>query len=69
MPHDPARPRFYILSTVRLAGAFLMLFGLVVASGRSQSLPPVAGIVLTLIGAFGFAVAPRLLARRWRSPK
>ena len=28
-----------------------------------------AGALLVLIGAFDFAVMPRLLARRWRSPK
>jgi hypothetical protein len=66
---DPARSRFYVLASVRLAGAFFMLIGLVIAYGRWNGLPQAAGIVVTLLGAFGFAVAPRLLARRWRSSK
>lgn len=67
MPHDPARSRFFILSTVRLAGAFAMLIGLVIVYGRWGGATPVVGVIVTMIGAFGFAVAPRLLARRWRS--
>lgn len=67
MSADPARTRFFILSGVRLAGAVLMLTGLLIAYGRLQGAPPMLGIVATLVGAFGFAVAPRLLARRWKS--
>ncbi|HEV2568627.1 hypothetical protein [Sphingomonas sp.] len=66
---DPARNRFFIISAVRLGGAVLMLLSLVVASGRWEGWPPEAGMVGVLIGAFGFAIAPRLLARRWRSPE
>jgi len=66
---DPARNRFFLISTVRLGGAFLMLVGLVIAYGRWDGVPQFAGIVVTLLGALGFAAAPRLLARRWRSPK
>ena len=69
MSNDPARTRFFIISAVRLAGAVVMLLGLVVASGRWEGWPPVAGIAAVLIGGFGFAIAPRLLARRWRSPE
>jgi hypothetical protein len=64
---DPARRRFFILSAIRLAGALAMLVGLVIVYGRWEGVPPAAGLAVTLIGAFGFAVAPRLLARRWRS--
>ena len=66
---DPARARFYILSTVRLGGALLMLAGIVIVYGRWPGVPQLAGIAVTFVGAFGFAIAPRLLARRWRSPK
>ncbi len=66
---DPARTRFFVISAVRLAGAVLVLLGLVIAYGRWEGAPPAVGMVLTIIGALGFAVAPRLLARRWRSPK
>lgn len=69
MTNDPARNRFFIISIVRLGGAALMLAGMVIAYGRWQGVPQMAGIPVALLGAFGFAVAPRLLARRWKSPK
>lgn len=46
-----------------------MMIGLVVAYGRWENATPVIGVIVTILGAFGFAVAPRLLARRWRSPE
>jgi hypothetical protein len=67
MTQDPARSRFFILSTVRLAGALVMLVGIVITYGRWAGAPQALGVAVTLTGAFGFAVAPRLLARRWRS--
>ncbi|NNM76959.1 hypothetical protein HJG53_08605 [Sphingomonas sp. ID1715] len=66
---DPARNRFLVISFVRLAGAGLTVLGLVISSGRWPDVPPPAGIAVVLLGVFGFAVAPRLLARRWRSPQ
>lgn len=69
MSKDPARNRFLIISAVRLGGAVLMLLSIVVASGRWEGWSPVAGIAGIMIGAFGFAIAPRLLAQRWRSPE
>lgn len=66
---DPARSRFLIHSLVRLGGAFLMPFGIVITSGRLEGWPVPLGIAFVALGAFGFAIAPRLLARRWRSPK
>lgn len=69
MTPDPARARFYIIAAVRLAGAVAMMVGFVIASGRWASMPMLAGIAIVVIGAFGFAVAPRLLARRWKSPE
>jgi hypothetical protein len=67
MSADPARARFFIISVVRLAGALLMLVGIVITYGRWAGVPQPVGIAVTLIGAFGFAVAPRLLAKRWKS--
>lgn len=66
---DPARTRFFILALLRLAGAVAIMAGLVIAAGRFPDLPRSAGVVLTLIGALDFALVPRLLARRWRSPQ
>jgi uncharacterized membrane protein len=66
---DPARARFLILSGIRILGALAMMIGLVIAYGRWEGATPVIGVIVTILGAFGFAVAPRLLARRWRSPE
>jgi len=66
---DPARNRFFVMSLTRLIGALLIGAGLVAANGRLADVPRAAGIVIALIGVFGFAVAPKLLARRWRSPQ
>lgn len=68
MSDTTARNRFFVISFVRLGGAVLMMFGLLIANGRLGTLPREAGIVLVLVGAFEFAILPRLLARRWRSP-
>jgi drug/metabolite transporter (DMT)-like permease len=64
-----ARNRFFALSLLRIAGALLIIAGLVIAAGRFESLPPVAGIVMVLVGAVDFALVPLWLARRWRTPK
>lgn len=68
MSDTRARNRFVVISLTRLAGALLLMFGIVAANGRMDGLPREAGIVLVFLGAFGFAIAPRMLARRWRSP-
>lgn len=68
MSDTRARNRFFVISFVRLGGAVLMMFGLLIANRRLGTLPREAGIVLVLFGAFEFALLPRLLARRWRSP-
>jgi hypothetical protein len=69
MDDDKARNRFLAISLLRLAGALLVMFGLVVAAGRLLDVPPIAGMVMVLVGALAFAVVPLLLARRWRTPK
>lgn len=63
-----ARNRFLVISIVRLGGAVLLMLGLVAASGRLWGLPRELGIAMVLVGAVEFAILPRLLARRWRSP-
>lgn len=64
-----ARNRFFAISALRIAGALLMLAGLVIAAGRFDSMPRAAGVVLVIVGALDFALVPKLLARRWRTPK
>lgn len=69
MTDDPARNRFFAIALLRLSGALLVMFGLVIAAGRFESLPRFAGIVMVVVGAVDFALVPVLLARRWRTPK
>lgn len=68
-PDTLARNRFVAMSILRLAGAVLIMFGVVIASGRFESMPRVAGIVMVVVGALDFALVPLFLARRWRTPK
>jgi hypothetical protein len=69
MDDNQARNRFLAISLLRLAGALLVMFGLVIAAGRLPDVPRIVGIVAVLIGALDFALVPLLLARRWRTPK
>lgn len=64
---DPARARFFALALIRLAGALLVLLGLLITE-RRVDLPWFLGVVLTVFGFFDVFVMPKLLARRWRSP-
>jgi uncharacterized protein YjeT (DUF2065 family) len=68
-PNSRARNRFFALSLFRLAGALAMMSGVVIASGRIDSAPRALGFVMVLAGAYAFALLPRQLARRWRTPK
>ena len=69
MDDNQARNRFLAISLLRLAGALLVMFGLVIAAGRLPDVSRIVGIVAVLIGALDFALVPLLLARRWRTPK
>lgn len=70
---DPAMARFAVLQLVRLSGAVLVLLGVLVTSGKAPAwltgAPVAAGYAFAAIGMFEFFALPRLLARRWRSPK
>jgi drug/metabolite transporter (DMT)-like permease len=65
-----AKSRFYILATLRLFGALMMVGGFVLVGGRQDYIGPdadrIIGVILVLVGAFDFAVAPTLLARHWK---
>jgi len=69
MSADPARTRFLILAATRIAGVLLVMFGIVVASGRSESLPVALGYAMAVAGFLVIAVLTRRMARRWRSPE
>ena len=64
---DPAKARFIAIALVRLSGALLVLFGLMITE-RRVDLPWALGAVLTVAGFFDVFVMPKLLARRWRTP-
>lgn len=69
MTDDPARRRYFAIALLRLSGALLVMFGMVIAAGKFPSIPKPAGIVMILVGALDFALVPVMLARRWRTPK
>ena len=64
--HDPARARLMVINLVRLAGAAMAVFGLVILGGRLD-LPKALGFVLVLAGLFEAMVLPLLLDRKWKS--
>lgn len=64
-----ARNRFFVIAALRLGGVAMLVIGLMTVSGRIAAIPPVAGYALVLIGLADFLIVPRLLARRWRSPR
>jgi len=67
MSNDPAKPRFLAIQALRWSGIAMVLVGLLIAN-RKIHLPEPAGLALTLAGLFGALIAPKLLARRWKSP-
>ena len=70
-PTDPAKGRFVMIQLARMAGVFLVLFGVLLQAGRITALsavPREAGYALIAIGMIDVFVMPVYLARRWRSP-
>lgn len=69
---DPAAARFAAIQMIRLGGALFVVLGLLIANRRIEALadvPVVVGWVLAGIGLLDFFFFPKLLARRWRSPR
>jgi hypothetical protein len=64
-----ARDRFAIIIGMRLGGAALMLLGLWMMLGGSLGGQYGFGGVLFVMGLGETIIVPRLLARRWRTPK
>lgn len=68
-----AKKRFFALSAIRLMGALFILAGFVLIRGgwalAGQPTDRWIGVAVVLVGVFDFAIMPRILARRWRSPK
>lgn len=72
-PEDAlAKKRFFALSSMRLVGALLILAGFLLIRGvwalAGQPTDRWVGAAVVLIGLFDFAIMPRILARRWRTP-
>jgi hypothetical protein len=68
-PDKRARDRFAILIGLRVGGAVLMLLGLWMVLGGSLGGNYGFGGVLVVVGLIGLIVVPKLLARRWRTPR
>lgn len=68
-----AKKRFIALSAMRLMGALFILAGFVLIRGAwtlaGQPTDRWIGVAIVIVGVFDFAIMPRLLARRWRSPR
>ena len=67
-PKDPAKRRSVALQAVRLMGMVLVLLGAAVLAGKIDG-PGWLGTGLFIAGAFDVLVCPKILARRWRSPR
>ena len=67
-----AKQRFFTLSFLRLSGAALTIFGLLIYAGRIDFLAGEGstqlGIILILAGLVEFFWIPIALARHWRTP-
>lgn len=65
---DPARRRWLLLVSVRLAATAGAVFGLVL-TGRAHTLGPrLLGAAIVLSALLMMALVPRALAQRWRTP-
>lgn len=68
-----ARKRYFALGLMRIVGALLVMIGFVLIRGglelAGQPADRWIGTAIVLIGVFDFAIMPRILARRWRSPQ
>ena len=68
-PDTQAANRFAILIGLRVGGAILCLLGLWMVLGGSLGGRYGFGGVLVAVGLIELVVVPRLLARRWRTPR
>ena len=68
-PDKRARDRFAILMGFRAGGGALILLGLWMLLGGSLGGAYGFGAVLMVMGFVGMILVPRILARRWRTPR
>ena len=68
-----ARQRFFAISLFRLAGAVILMFGIVISLQRFSWVQgdkaKWMGLIVSIVGFFQFIVVPRLLARAWATPR
>lgn len=64
------RNRFIMINLVRIAGTAIVLLGLLVWQGdlAREGGWPAVGLPMVIAGLFGSFIAPRLLAKKWRTP-
>lgn len=65
---DPAKGRFYFIAAHRLAGAALIVLGMLAMEGALEWGKGL-GKVLAITGLIIFFIVPLFLARAWRTPK
>jgi uncharacterized membrane protein HdeD (DUF308 family) len=68
-----AKKRFFAIASMRLMGAIFIIAGFILIRGAfelaKQPTDRWIGVAVVLVGVFDFAIMPKILARRWRSPK
>jgi hypothetical protein len=64
-----AANRLAVLLGLRIGGAILCLLGLWMMLGGNLAGQYGFGGVLMVVGLIGLIVVPKLLARRWRTPR
>lgn len=66
--NDPARSRFAIIQLVRIFGVACVIAGMAIGA-RKVDLHLWAGYLLIANGLIDVFVVPKVLARKWRSPR
>lgn len=62
-----ARKRYTVISSVRIFGGAMLIFGLAIIANGFMGLPVMAGYICFAIGAFDFIALPAILSRKWKS--
>ncbi|NCP12147.1 MAG: hypothetical protein GW859_09400 [Sphingomonadales bacterium] len=70
-PETVARRRFALLATIRLSGAAIAVFGLMLLGEKLVLAGPptdrYVGALLVALGVFDVTIFPALIARRWKT--
>ena len=68
-----AKQRHFAMALIRFTGVGLVMLGIAAMVGRLPGLEGdvgrYVGFGISIIGLLDFAVVPRLMARRWASPR